>query len=153
MTRVTALLMTLALPGAARAQQVTLTSHVSVQRSTKGPDGKLLVSSDEPKLVTPGDRLSFTLDYVNRTAKQAENFVVTDPLPGGVAFAGRESAGAEVSVDGGKTFGTLPALKVAGEAGKSRAAEMADVTHVRWRFGRPIAPGEHGQLRFEAIVK
>jgi uncharacterized repeat protein (TIGR01451 family) len=149
------LALTLALipAAAAAASQVTLTSHIALVRTTAGPNGKAVVSYEEPKLVTPGDRLLFTLDYSNVSAKAADNFVVTDPIPQGVAFMGHESSGAQVSVDGGKTFGPLASLKVADPSGSARQALPADVTHVRWSFTRPIAAGEHGELRFEAVVK
>lgn len=135
------------------APQVSLTSHIALERTKIGPAGQPVTSYEDPKLVTPGDRLLFTLDYSNASGKPADNFVVTDPIPQGVAFAGHESSGATVSVDGGKTFGALDSLKVTDSNGAARAALPADVTHVRWTFGRPIAAGEHGELRFEAIVK
>lgn len=148
-----ALLVVIAPTAALAAPQVTLTSHISVVRTKLDASGKPTTSFEEPKLVTPGDKLSFTLDYVNASGKPADNFVVTDPMPDGVLFAGNESKGAEVSVDGGKTFGALTALKVVDASGQPRAATAADVTHIRWAFARPIASGEHGELRFDAIVK
>ena len=137
----------------AQSQQVALTSHIAVQKTSVGPDGRPVVTFTEPKLVTPGDRLAFTLEYHNPSAKAADNFVITDPLPNGIAFADHASAGAEVSVDGGKTFGTLATLKVANAAGAMRSASEADVTHVRWRISHPIAGGERGQVKFEGVVK
>jgi uncharacterized repeat protein (TIGR01451 family) len=142
------------IPAAAFAEpQVSLTSHVALARTVLDNAGKPVTSYEEPKLVTPGDRLLFTLDYSNSSGKAADNFVVTDPIPSGVVFAGNQSAGAEMSVDGGKTFAALGALKVADAAGKERPATDADVTHVRWTFQRAIPAGEHGELRFEAVVK
>jgi uncharacterized repeat protein (TIGR01451 family) len=138
---------------AVAAPQVTLTSHVALMRTTVGAGGKTFTSYEEPKLVTPGDRLLFTLEYSNLSGKAADNFVVTDPIPSGVVFAGHESAGAQVSVDGGKAFGPLISLKATDPTGKARPATLSDVTHVRWSFTRPVAAGEHGELRFEAIVK
>lgn len=135
------------------APQVTLNSHVAVIRTVVGAGGKTITSYQEPKLVTPGDRLLFTLDYSNGSGKPADNFVVTDPIPPGVIFAGHESADAQVSVDGGKTFGPLSSLKTTDSTGKQRPATASDVTHVRWSFPRALAAGEHGELRFEAIVK
>ena len=151
-----ALVVSLALlPAAAFAAepQVSLTSHVSVERKVLDAAGAPTTSYEEPKLVTPGDRLLFTLDFSNSSGKAVANFVVTDPLPSGVVFAGNESPGARVSIDGGKTFAALASLKVVDASGKARPATNADVTHVRWTFGRPIGANEHGELRFEAIVR
>ena len=62
-------------------------------------------------VVTPGDKLVFVLSYRNDGAAPATGFVVTNPIPTSVAFAGGESAGAIVSVDGGKSWGALAALQ------------------------------------------
>jgi uncharacterized repeat protein (TIGR01451 family) len=154
MTRFALGLVLAALPAAAlAAPQVSLTSHISLVKVTPGPSGKPVVSLEEPKLVTPGDKLAFTLDYVNGSGSPAANFVVTDPLPSGVVYADNASSGAEVSVDGGKSFGPLESLFVSDPAGKPRPAAAADVTHVRWTFAKPIPAGEHGKLHFDAIVK
>lgn len=154
MNRLAFALLTALIPAAAfAAPQVSLTSHVAVVHTVVGAGGKTVTSYDEPKLVTPGDRLLFTLEYSNSSGKAADNFVVTDPIPPGVVFAGHESAGALVSVDGGKTFGPLSSLKATDSTGKQRPATASDVTHVRWSFPRAVAAGEHGELRFEAIVK
>ena len=139
---------------AAPAQaQVALQSHIAVERSVTDASGKTKVTLEEPKKVVPGDRLLFTIHYANSTAKPAENFVVTNPIPAEVSFAGNESPGAEVSVDGGKSFGALASLKVADADGKSRAAAAADVTHVRWSFAKAIPASASGDLKFNAIVK
>ena len=69
----------------------------------------------------PGDKLVFTTRYTNSGPEAATDFVVTNPLPAPVKLAKVDSF--EVSVDGGKTFGALAALKATGTDGKSRAAE------------------------------
>jgi uncharacterized repeat protein (TIGR01451 family) len=141
-------------PAAALAEpQIRLTGNIEVVTTRPGPDGKPVVVYDAPKLITPGDRLSLSLNWANGSGRPAEHFSVTDPIPAGLAFAGNASPGAEMSVDGGKTFGPLDRLTLAGPDGKPRSATGADVTHVRWNFARQLAPGERGQLRFDAIVK
>ena len=57
-----------------------------------------------------------------------------------------------VSVDGGKSFGTLSQLSVMAEDGGSRPADQADVTHVRWTLPS-VAPGESGRLEYPAIIR
>jgi hypothetical protein len=147
------LLLLIASSAAIAAPQVSLTSTVSVVRTKPGPSGKPLVTYEAPNLVTPGDRIAVTLDWANGSGKPADHFVVTNPVPAGLAFTGNASAGAQVSVDGGKTFGNLEALKATGADGQLRPAVPADVTHLRWSFDHAIGAGEHGQLKFEAIVK
>lgn len=78
--------------------------------------------------------------------------MVTNPLPSAVALASDSASGTEVSVDGGKTWGQLGSLKVAGTEGTPRAATAADVTHVRWIIPS-IAPGASGEVQYHGIVR
>ena len=64
-----------------------------------------------------------------------------------------DSAGEfDVSVDGGKTWGKLSQLSVTKPGASARAAEAADVTHVRWVIP-VIAPGAAGTLEYHAVVR
>jgi len=148
-----ALLALLAPAAAAAADGVSLTSKVLVERVRPGPDGKPVTVREAPGVVTPGDRLVFVLSYRNGGAEPATGFTLTDPIPSAVAYAGTDDAGAVVSVDGGKSWGALASLKVAQADGTSRAAVAADVTHIRWSFDRPIAPGSVGELSFRGVVE
>ena len=137
----------MAVPGFAQA--VALKGDVKVVRQVT-ENGKTSEKLEEPNKVLPGDRLVFTTRYTNGGAQPATDFVVTNPLPAPVKLAKVDSF--EVSVDGGKSFGALPALKAAGADGKPRAAELADVTHVRWRVAS-IAPGASGEVKYFAEVR
>lgn len=142
------------LPGAALAQsQVALNSNVLVERTTTGADGAARTSLLAPGIVTPGDRLVFVIAYHNNAAAPATDFVVTNPIPASVSYAGSESTDTVVSVDGGRTWGALGALSLRNADGTSRPATAADVTHVRWQFARPIPAGGGGELRFRGTVK
>lgn len=140
---------TVAWPALAQAAPVTLKGEVKVVREVV-ENGKTRQTFEEPNSVLPGDRLVFTTHYSNPGDKPVTDFVVTNPLPAPVKLA---AAGAfEVSVDGGKTFGTLASLKAVGADGKPRAAELGDVTHVRWRLAS-IAPGASGDVSYFAEVR
>ena len=133
----------LAAPAAAQ-QAVSLSSEAHVIRTVDGKD-----QLEAPTSVVPGDRLSFTINYRNTDAAAVDDFVVTNPLPAAVALSAEGDFA--VSVDGGKTFGTLAGLTVAeGEA--QRPAVLADVTHVRWTIPR-IEPQATGQLKYFAVVR
>jgi uncharacterized repeat protein (TIGR01451 family) len=134
------------------AQEVSLSSEVFVEKTVKDAKGVARTVRAAPAVVTPGDKLVFVLSYKNQSGQPATGFTVTNPVPGAVAFSASES-GSEVSVDGGKSWGQLPALKVAQPDGTSRAAAPADVTHIRWNFKQPIAAGGAGQLSFRGVVK
>jgi uncharacterized repeat protein (TIGR01451 family) len=141
-------------PAAAMAaQDVSLASEVFVEKIVKDAKGAPKTVREAPGVVTPGDKLVFVLSYKNGGAQPATGFTVTNPVPAAVAFAGAESGGSNVSVDGGKSWGQLPALTVPQPDGTRRAALPADVTHIRWDFAQPIAAGSGGQLSFRATVK
>ena len=147
-------LLVLCTPAAAiAASNVTLASNVFVERVKQDPSGKRSTVLEAPKVVTPGDKLVFELSYRNGGGEPASDFVVTNPIPDAVAFAGTEGESALVSIDGGTSWGLLPALKVRQPDGTFRAALPSDVTHVRWRFSKPINAGETGKLGFRGVVK
>ena len=148
-----ALFALLAPVAASAADNVSLTSKVYVERVKTGADGKPVTVREEPGVVTPGDRLVFVLGYRNGGAEPATGFTLTNPIPPSVAFTGSDVASAVVSVDGGKSWGALASLKVVQADGTSRPAVAADVTHVRWSFGRPIAAGSGGELSFRGVVE
>ena len=135
------------------ADNVSLTSKVFVERVKPGADGKPVTVREEPGVVTPGDRLVFVLGYRNGGAQPATGFTLTNPIPPSVDFVGSDDPSAVVSVDGGKSWGALASLKVKQADGTSRAAVAADVTHIRWSFGRPIAAGSSGELSFRGVVE
>ena len=148
------LLALLFLPSVATAQnQVALTSEIFVERTVPDASGAPRVTLEAPGVVTPGDHLVFVLSYRNNGATAASDFVVSNPIPESVSFDGTDSPGALYSVDGGRNWGALAALRVRGADGNPRAATNADVTGVQWRFAQPIPAGAGGELRFRGIVK
>ena len=137
-----------AAPAFAQAD-VGLKGEVKVVRQIT-ENGKTVEKLEDPSQVLPGDRLVFTTRFTNGSAKPVEDFVVTNPLPAPVKLA--QAGSFEVSVDGGKSFGALAALKAAGADGKPRAAELGDATHVRWKLAS-IAPGASGEVKYFAEVR
>lgn len=141
-----------ALPAQAQAAQpVELVSDVKVEQ-TVVENGLKKSSWIKPNVVVPGDRLVFKTLYHNASTEKATNFVVTNPVPAGVMLAADGADAFDVSVDGGKSWGKLPALKVADGKGGLRAAQSADVTHLRWTLAE-LAPGASGELGYYAIVR
>ena len=135
------------------ASPVALSNKVFVERISTDAQGNRKVTLEEPRVVTPGDRLLFVLNYRNASAKPAEKFVVTNPLPAAVQFAEHGDGAAELSVDGGKSWGNLGALRVRSADGSLRPARADDVTHIRWAFKAPIPAGGSGKLMFRGVVK
>jgi len=148
-----ALFALLAPAAAFAADNVALDSKVFVERTATDASGKVQTMLEPPKLVTPGDRLLFVLTYKNVGAQPASNFVVTNPIPNAVAYAGTDGIQPVVSVDGGKSWGPLATLKVKQPDGTLRAAQPGDVTHVRWTLATAIPAGQGGKLSFRGVVR
>lgn len=137
----------------AAANRVSLNSSVFVEKTVTDESGRSRVVLVAPELVAPGDRLVFILAYRNLGQTPASNFVVTNPLPAAVAFQGTPDQAAEVSVDGGRSWGPLATLRIRDRDGQLRSARPEDVTHVRWAMKRPIAAGAQGRVSFRGIVR
>jgi uncharacterized repeat protein (TIGR01451 family) len=142
----------LAPAAALAAQDITINSAAFVEHVVKDATGTPKTVLEPPKMVTPGDHVVFVLTYRNGGAQPATGFVINNPLPASVSFESSEGAQPIVSVDGGKSWGTLASLKVTQPDGSVRAATPADVTHLRWTFAA-IAPGQAGKLSFRGVVK
>lgn len=135
-----------------RPSPVVLAGDVKAVKTITEADGKQRTELVDPQTIVPGDRLVFGTDYSNTGNEAVTNFTVTNPLPEAVRLAPDAEAGLSVSVDGGKTWGTLAALTLANADGTTRAATHADVTHVRWVL-ESIAPGARGRLTYPAIIR
>ena len=145
--------MSILLSLAAMASQVTLARDVFVERVQRDATGRATTVLEPPKALASGDRLLFVLSYRNGGAEPAADFVVTNPVPDAVAFAGAEGAEPEVSVDWGRSWGPLASLTVKRRDGSTRPAEPGDVTHVRWSIREAIAAGATGKLSFRAVAR
>lgn len=135
-------------PAYAQDTQPKITSSSFVEKTTTDASGNKKVTLAPTKVVVPGDTVLFVHEYVNNTAAPAPGFIINNPLPAQVQYVGSTDANIIVSVDGGKTFGKLEALKVG-----DRAATGSDVTHVRWTFAQPIGVGQSGKVSFRGMLK
>jgi hypothetical protein len=149
-----------AAPLVTATNSVVLSSEAMIERTETDAAGKERTVLKQPKdvIIVPGDKVVFTLRYSNNGAEAASGFRATNPMPGPVQFLTAAEEWAEVSVDGGKSWGKLSELKVAvkgveGAADTIRIATPEDVTHVRWVFANAIAPGGRGQLSYRGQIK
>ena len=144
----------LTLPGAAfAANNVALSSDVFVERKVEKSNGKTAIVLEQPKTVVPGDNLVFVVKYKNVGDTAATDFSVTNPLPKAVSFNGTSDGTEIVSIDGGKNWGPLSALKYQLDSGEVRPALMSDVTHIKWKFNQALSAGSEGKLVFRGTVK
>ena len=127
---------------AAAAPMVALDSDVFVERFVPSK-GRLLRPAYALKR---GDRVVYIVSWTRMGG--VGGFTVTNPLPRQVYFQGSADGREEVSVDGGRTWGKLESLRVAG-----RLVTAEDVTHVRWKVAASEAARGTGQITYSAIVR
>lgn len=154
MIKAIACMLALISPSVALAHsQVALDSDVFVEKQITDASGRTRLVLEQPKAVVPGDKLVFVLNYQNKSMGPATNFIVTNPLPAAVVYQGTTNGSPLVSVDGGRNWGALEALKIRDRSGVLRNANPTDVTHIRWAFAKPIPAGSAGKLMFRGIVR
>jgi uncharacterized repeat protein (TIGR01451 family) len=139
---------------------VTLNSTAMIERVSLDAKGvsKTVLKTPSQAVVVPGDKVIFTISYANLGREPASGFRATNPMPAAVHFFSVNEEWAEVSVDGGQLWGKLDALTVPVAASptmpaSTRGATAEDVTHVRWVFATPIAPGAKGSVSYRGVVK
>lgn len=136
-------LLSLAAPGIGlAAPAVTLDSAVFVEHAL--PDSTR--SLEPASRLNPGDRVVYVMRWYRLGG--SGGFVVTNPLPRSVYFQGSANGDEEVSIDGGRSWGRLSALRIG-----SRLATPEDVTHVRWRVAPARAAAGSGRIAYSAIVR
>ncbi len=142
---------------AAAGSTLVLKNQAYTEITTRGADGKAHKQRVPAAKVAPGSEVVYVIHYLNQGDRPAQKVVVSNPVPAEFSYeAGSETgknARFEVSVDGGTTYGPLSRLKVAGAGGKSRPAQPADVTHLRWTLATPVEPGKQGSVSYRAVLK
>ncbi|MGC2424651.1 MAG: hypothetical protein WA666_09885 [Nitrospirota bacterium] len=136
------------------AQAPKLTFKMTAEKEVKViKDGKETVELKPVKTTNPGDTILYTLTYTNVGDADAINAVISDPVPGGMAYIAGSAKGAnadvDFSIDGGKTFYKKPKQVI---AGKEKVAAPDTYTNIRWTI-KKVAPKESGEVKFMAKVK
>ncbi|MFC3713938.1 hypothetical protein ACFOMD_15295 [Sphingoaurantiacus capsulatus] len=135
------------------AQAVAVTTRIFSETFVTGKDGAIERVLKPAAAITPGDRIVYVVTYRNGGRQPAADVVISNPISKHVELIGDETAGVQMSVDGGKTFGALQTLTVRGANGASRPARRTDVTNLRWILTQPVAAGAEGQVTFKARLK
>jgi len=133
------------------------TAEVEVVGQTAQGEKKITRVEASKTNVAPGDTVIFTVHYINRGNKPAENVVIKNPVPEHMLYVTGTAEGKdskiEFSADHGKIFGPADKLKVKDADGRERIAGPADYTTIRWTVQKPVAKGEKGSVSFRAKVK
>lgn len=152
-TLTTACFTAIALPSYALTASQTVQKEVVVQL----PDGTETVSREAADLVTPGERVVYTLEFTNDDAQPATDLVLTMPIPDEIKFmegtASNNNMTPEYSADGGKNFSSREQLRVRDNDGTLITASSSDITHIRWTVPGPLAVGETGNLFFKGVLR
>jgi uncharacterized repeat protein (TIGR01451 family) len=136
---------------------VEIKATAEIEVKVKGDDGAETVQRQPASKVPPGSSVIYTLRAENKGKKPAADVVVTDPIPEHMDYVDGSAStnGAKVtfSIDGGKTYQPIEKLTIRGKDGVSRAALASELTHIRWQFEKPLAPGESRSVEFRARVE
>jgi uncharacterized repeat protein (TIGR01451 family) len=133
----------------AATDAVTLETQVQRILEEPGPTGRVERRYEDVALVLPGDRLRYVVRYENTSEEatvEADTLVITTPVPPDLRYlpGSAEGRNAVVTVStNGERFASE----------RAPAAGDAPVRHLRWRVGRPIAPGDGGMVSFEAVLE
>ena len=132
--------------GAVAAQSsIDIRKSVYLERAER-QDGRVIRALEPATTLRKGDSVVLMLSW---SAPARDNrFTVTSPVPRDLTFRRSGGQAAEVSINGGATWGQLAELKVG-----SRRASPEDVSHVRWQISRADAQRGKGVLSFSAVVR
>jgi hypothetical protein len=132
--------------GAMAAQSaIAIQKSVYLERAER-QDGKVIRALEPATTLRKGDSVVLMLQW--RAEGRSERFTVASPVPRDLAFKRSGGQAAEVSIDGGRSWGQLADLRI----GTRRAAPQ-DVTHLRWQVSRSDAQRGKGMLSYSAVVK
>ena len=124
---------------------VALDSAVYVEKM-RSEDGGLTRSLEVPDQLSRGDRVVTVVTWYKLGGPGG--FTVVNPLPRALAYQRSARADEEVSVDGGRSWGKLEALRIG-----TRHATPEDVTHVRWHIPEARALAGSGRIAYSGIVR
>ena len=134
------------LPGARAALgQVSFDAAIYVERTAR-ENGTPIHSLEPAKHLSPGQRVVTLVNWSRPAGKGG--FTLVNALPAALHYQRSSQDNEEVSVDGGKSWGHLGSLHIAG-----RIATAADVTHLRWHVSSEEAASGSGQIAYAGFVR
>ena len=158
-TRGVLLVVLLLLGGVVSAQQgaIRLEHKAEQWQSVTDENGVETMQLVEASNVVPGEKVLFTVTYINTGDQPAEDVTITNPVPRHMVYVDDSAAGENTSIlfsaDGGESFATASDLLVRSSDGTQRPAGASDYTHVRWIIRSDVASGTSGTVQFMATVK
>ncbi len=136
---------------------IQLTSKAEIEKEAFNSEGKKEVKRVQAAKVVPGTEVIFTTTYKNASQENAENAVITNPVPEHMVYSESSARGSGTkitfSIDNGKSFNIPAKLFVFDAAGRKFPARPKDYTHIRWEMNHPLPSGAMGEVSFRAILK
>jgi uncharacterized repeat protein (TIGR01451 family) len=133
-----------------------VTTKVEKEVIVENDDGDQVVERVAADVVTPGERVVYTITFRNAGVEPAENVIITNPIAESLVYvagsATNDGVAVEFSIDGGKTFAPASELRLV-DGGIERPATTKDYTHVRWVMQSALAAGAEGQMSFAADLE
>jgi len=147
----------LPLPAYAVAEgALEVTTIVEKEIVVETDDGRQVTERVPADVVTPGERVVYTITFKNVGVEPAENVVITNPIAESLVYvagsATNDGVSLEFSIDGGQTFAPASELRLV-DQGIERPATTKDYTHVRWVMQSALAGGAEGQTSFAADLE
>ncbi|WP_374405787.1 hypothetical protein [Pelagerythrobacter sp.] len=118
---------------------------VYVERIATAPGGESVRTIEPARALRRGDTVVLVVEW--RGTSRGEPVIVSSAVPRPLAFQQASSDAVEVSVDGGRNWGRIGAMRVDDRDGR-RLASPEDVTHLRWRSATGAT-----RLTYSAIVR
>ncbi len=135
----------------AHAAPVTVANTVYVEREVAIGNGGVARVLEPAQSLRRGDRLVYVVSWRAPQAR-GEHLTITNPLPRTIAYERSASGDEDVSVDGGRSWGKLDALRFR-DGMVWRFATPQDVTHIRWKVPPQLALAGSGRLTWSGIVR
>jgi uncharacterized repeat protein (TIGR01451 family) len=135
--------------------QLKATAQVEVERVDEA--GRRIKKQIPAEKVVPGTEIIYTIAYHNPADQNAEQVVITNPIPEQMRYRNQSAFGEKAlvtfSVDDGENFEPPENLYVTDATGRRFAAQPDDYTHIRWKLQAPVPPRASGRVGFRAILQ
>ena len=135
----------------AYAAPVSVANSVYVEREVSNGTGASAHVLEPARALHRGDRLVYVVAWRAPQAR-GEHLTITNPLPRTIAYERSAGGDEDVSIDGGRSWGKLDALRVR-DGAVWRYAMPQDVTHIRWNVPPQLALVGRGRLTWSGIVR
>ena len=135
----------------AHAAPVSVANAVYVEREVSIGNGASARVLEPAQTLRRGDRLVYVVSWRAQQSR-GEHLTITNPLPRTIAYERSAGGDEDVSIDGGRNWGKLDALRIR-DGAVWRYATPQDVTHIRWKVSPQLALAGSGRLTWSGIVR